>query len=123
MVDGSLKEPGEMPTPGIGRVAAGRGEAGDETKLDRVTADTEDDRACRCCSFGHERGRGDHCHLSANQIGPQRRPAIVLAPSQWYSTVTFRPSTRDSQLLSLSQLRIEPRPIWILSCASGASLL
>ena len=66
-----------------GCVAAGPGEAGDKTKPDRVIADTEDDRDRRCCSFGRERrrdvaGRGDHGHLSADQIGQQRRQAIVL---------------------------------------------
>ena len=67
-----------------GRVAAGPGEAGDKTKLDRVFADAEDDRDRRGCSFGRERsghaaGRGDHGHLSADQIGHQCRQAIVLA--------------------------------------------
>jgi hypothetical protein len=37
-----------------GRVAAGPGEARDKTKLDRVIADTEDDRDRRCCSFGRD---------------------------------------------------------------------
>ena len=67
-----------------GRVAAGPGEAGDKTKLDRVFADAEDDRDRRCCSFGRERsgrdaGRGDHGHTAADQIGHQCRQAIVLA--------------------------------------------
>ena len=67
-----------------GRVAARPGEAGDKTKPDRVFADAEDDRDRRCCSFGRERdghvaGRGDHGHLSADQIGHQCRQAIVLA--------------------------------------------
>ncbi len=52
------------------RVAAGPGEAGDKTKLDRVFADTEDDRDRRYCSFGRDRGylagRGDDGHLAAN---------------------------------------------------------
>jgi hypothetical protein len=66
-----------------GHVAAGPGETSDKTELDRVTADTEDDRDRRCRSFGRERrhvaGRGDYGDLSANQIGQQRRQAIVLA--------------------------------------------
>ena len=65
------------------QVAARPGEAGDKTKPDRVIADTEDDRNCRGCSFGRQCGqvaaRGDHSHLSMNQIGHQRRQAIVLA--------------------------------------------
>ena len=40
-----------------GRVAARPGEADDQTKPDRVIADTEDDRDRRCCSFGRERGQ------------------------------------------------------------------
>jgi len=66
-----------------GRVAARPGEAGDKTKPDRVLADAEDDRDRRCCRFGRERGRvadrGDDGHLLANEIGQQRRQAIVLA--------------------------------------------
>ena len=67
-----------------GRVAAGPGEAGDKTKLDRVFGDTEDDRDRRCCSFGRERsgraaGRGDHGHTAADQVSHQRRQAIGLA--------------------------------------------
>ena len=66
-----------------GRVATWPGETGDKTKLDRVFADTENDRDRRRRSFGRQRGRvagrGDHGHLSANQIGHQRRQAIVLA--------------------------------------------
>ena len=67
-----------------GRVAAGPGEAGDKTKLDRVFGDTEDDRDRRCGSFSRERsdvsaGRGDHGHLAADKISHQRWQAIVLA--------------------------------------------
>jgi hypothetical protein len=66
-----------------GRVAARPGEAGDKTKPDRVIADTKDDRDRRGCSFGRQCGqiasRGDHGHLSANQVGHLRRQAIVLA--------------------------------------------
>jgi hypothetical protein len=38
-----------------GRVAARPGEARDKTKVNRVFADTEDDRDRRCCSFGRKR--------------------------------------------------------------------
>jgi hypothetical protein len=67
-----------------GRVAAGPGEVGDKTKPDRVLRDTEDDWDRRCCSFGREHsgraaGRGNHGHLSLDQIGHQRRQAIVVA--------------------------------------------
>ena len=65
-------------------VAARPGEAGDKTKLDRVVADAEDDRDRRGRSFGRERGgcaagRGDDGHTTADQVGHQRRQAIVLA--------------------------------------------
>ena len=67
-----------------GRIAARPGEAGDKTKLNRVTADAENDRDRRGCSFGRERtrhvaNRGDHGYSPADQIGHQRRQAIVLA--------------------------------------------
>ena len=66
-----------------GRVAAGPGEAGDETKLDRVLADAEDDRDRRCCSFGRKRGvaggRGDHSYVAAHQVSHQRRHEISSA--------------------------------------------
>ena len=35
-----------------GRIAARPGEAGDDPEQDRVFADAEDNRDCRCCSFG-----------------------------------------------------------------------
>ena len=66
-----------------GRVAAGPGQAGDKAKPDGVFGDTEDDRDGRGRSFGRERsrrehGRGNHGHLSADQIGYQRRYAIEV---------------------------------------------
>ena len=74
-------------------VAARPGQAGDKTKPDRVFADTEDDRDRRRRCLGRERGhvpgRGDHGHPATNEIGHQRRQAIVLGFQQWYSTVTF----------------------------------
>src|SRR5215471_7575451 len=64
-------------------VAARPGEVGDKTKLNRVFTDTEDDRDACCRSFGCKRGcganRGDHGHLSADQVGHQCRQAIVLS--------------------------------------------
>ena len=52
-----------------GRIPAGPGEASDKTKLDRVFADTEDDRDRRCCRFGRKggdvaAGGGDHGHAT-----------------------------------------------------------
>jgi len=67
-----------------GRVAARPGKAGDETQLDRVFADAEDDRDRRGCSFGRKRGRiaagrSDHGHATADEVGHERRQTIVSA--------------------------------------------
>ena len=80
-----------------GRVAARPGEAGDKTELDRVVADAEDDRDGRGCSFGRERaeavaGRGDHGHVTADQVGHECRQAIVL---------TLQPVVLDRHVLAL----------------------
>src|SRR5262245_53724090 len=64
------------------RIAARPSKASDKTKLDGVFSNAEDDRDPCCRGFGRKRrcsaGRGDHCNLSADQIGHQRREAIVL---------------------------------------------
>ena len=78
-------------------IAARPGEAGDKTELDRIVADAEDDRDRRGRRLGRERrsevpARGDHGHLTANQIGRQRRQAIVL---------TLRPAVFDRHVLAL----------------------
>ena len=66
-----------------GRVAAGPGEAGDQTELDRVLGDAEGNRngrgrrlgrECRCRAPRHR----DEAHLPANQIGHQGRKPIEL---------------------------------------------
>jgi hypothetical protein len=84
MVDGGLEgQRGEMPTPGIGRVAAGPGEARDKTKLDRSPPTPKTIGivavAALAASEGTSPGVAITRHLSANQIGQQRRQAIVLA--------------------------------------------
>jgi hypothetical protein len=66
------------------RVAAGPGEAGDKTKLDRVFADAEDDRDRRGRSFGCKRGkvagwRGDNGHATTHEVSHEFRKAIELA--------------------------------------------
>ena len=81
-----------------GHIAAGLSEAGDKTKLDRVYTFREDDWDRRRCSFRRQRNmwgadRGDCGHLAADQIAYQRRQAIIGLANQWYSTVTFWPST------------------------------
>ena len=76
-------------------VAARSREATDKAKFNRVLADAEDDRNHRCCSFGcacgQGAGRGDHGDLSADQIGQQRRQAIIL---------TLKPMILDSHILA-----------------------
>jgi hypothetical protein len=66
-----------------GRVAARPGKTGDETQLDRVFGDDEDDWDRRGRSFCRlRRGwaeRGDYRHLTPHEIGHERRHAIVLA--------------------------------------------
>src|SRR5262245_22794208 len=65
------------------RIATRSSEAGDQTELDWVFANTEDDRDRRGCSFGRERrcgtGRYDSGHLSADEVSHERRQAIVSA--------------------------------------------
>ena len=81
-----------------GRVAARPGEAGDKTKLDRVFADAEDDRDRRGRSFGRDRS-GVVPGVAITATRRRTRSAISAGrrsywpSSQWYSTVTFWPST------------------------------
>src|SRR5262245_34236390 len=75
----------------------GRFKAGYQTKLDRVSADRENDRNGRRCRFGRERRRGaldrnDYGHLAANQIGRQRRQSVQL---------TFRPAVLHCDVAAL----------------------
>jgi Resolvase, N terminal domain len=70
-----------------GRVAAGSGEAGDKTKLDRVLTDAEHDRNRRSRCFGRDssglRDDGsDHGHPTADQVGHQCRPGYRVVPFQ-----------------------------------------
>src|SRR6516165_1493693 len=69
---------------GAGRVAAWPRKAGDQTQLDRVFADAEDDRDRCGRSFGRlgNRGgarRGNNGHAAADEVGHEQRHAIVLA--------------------------------------------
>src|SRR5262245_14530960 len=66
------------------RVAARPGETGDQTKLDRVFADAEDDRDRHSRSFGRlgskvAAGRGDNGDATADEVGHERRQTTVLA--------------------------------------------
>jgi len=63
------------------QIAARLGEAGDETQLDRIFVDEEDDGNRRGCGLGCQRrhrasGRSDHGDLLADQFGRQRRGSI-----------------------------------------------
>ena len=49
--------------------------------------------AALAASARGDAGRGDHGHLTADQIGRQRRQAIELPAAQRYSITTFWPST------------------------------
>jgi hypothetical protein len=67
-----------------GRVAARPREAGDQTQLDRVFGDAEDDWDRRGRGFGRrggsgEGGRDNHGHATADEVGHERRQATVLA--------------------------------------------
>ena len=67
-----------------GRIAARPGKAGDQTHLDRVFGDAEDDRDRRGRGFsrrgsGGEGGHGNHSNATADEVGHERRQAIVLA--------------------------------------------
>src|SRR5262245_16917157 len=77
-------------------VPAGPIKAGDEAKPDWVVAGNEDDRYRRCRRLGREPGvdapgRRNDGHLTANQIGRQRRQSIVL---------TLRPAVIDRRILT-----------------------
>ena len=77
-------------------VAARPVQAGDEAKLDRVGAQFEDDRNSRGRRLCRERrrsaGRGNHGHLTMNQIGHHRRQPITLI---------LRPAVFDRDVLAL----------------------
>jgi hypothetical protein len=80
-----------------GRITARSGNAGDQTKLDGVFADREDDRYCCGRSFGRKRGRiaperNDYRHATAGQVGHERWQAIVLA---------LQPMVLDRRVLAL----------------------
>src|SRR5262249_17993388 len=82
---------------GPGGMAAGAGEAGDETSLDRIEAAAEDDRNGRGRGFGRECRRcevwrDDDGYPAADQIGRQfRQPIIVIV----------RPEVFDGHVLAL----------------------
>src|SRR5262245_3776792 len=73
-----------LPQRGHARDVAARSvQAGDQAELHRITPGREDDRdrrgcaLCRDCSE-HLTGRGNHCHLSTDQVRSQSRQPVVL---------------------------------------------
>jgi len=79
-----------------GGVAARPVEAGDQADLHGVGANAEDNGNRRCRRLGRERRGGaarchDDSHALANQLGRQRRQAIILA---------LRPAIFDRDILT-----------------------
>jgi hypothetical protein len=79
-----------------GNIAARPRKARDQTQLHRIFDDAKYDGGRRGRSFGCKRsgseGRGDHGHAAADQIGHDRRHAIVLA---------FKPMVLHHHVLAL----------------------
>ena len=80
-----------------GDVAARPIDAGDKAAFDRVVAAREDDRDCTGRLHGDERrivasGRGDHGHLTSNEISRERRQPIQSS---------LRPAIFDRDVLTL----------------------
>src|SRR5262249_56031216 len=80
------------------QVSARPGEVGDQTKLDRVFADTEDDRNLRSRSFGCKRSkvtgwRSDNGHATTHEGSHESRKAFEL---------TFQPVILHRYLLPLA---------------------
>ena len=78
-------------------IAARPVEAGDEAELHRIAGGREDDWNRRGCRLGGQRRDGaaarvNDRHLAANQIGRQRRQAIIL---------TLRPAVFDADIAVL----------------------
>jgi len=77
----------------------GRLRAGDETSCDWVNADENDDRNRRSRRLGSECRRSaagchDHGHLTANEIGRQRRQPIIM---------TLRPAVFDRHVPAFNE--------------------
>ena len=67
------------------RVTTRTGKASDKIQLNRICADAENDRDRRGGRFGGERGgiaagRRNDTHATADQVGHDRRQAIVFSP-------------------------------------------
>ena len=81
-----------------GRVATRLGEALDKAKLNRVFPHAKHHRNRRGRRLRGDRnsgdaGRGNHGHVTPNQVGHECRQAIVLALHPVILDATFRPST------------------------------
>src|SRR5262245_9063445 len=83
------------------QVAARAGKAGDNTKLDRVFSENEDDGDCRGCRLGRAYGRDspgcDHSDPSLHQVRRQRRQPIDLIVG---------PAVFDGHVLALGEARV-----------------
>jgi hypothetical protein len=89
------------------RVAAWPGEAGDQTELDRILGDTEDDRNRGRCGFGRQRGGlaarcRDDGNAATNQVGRQLRQLInmIFGPAVLDRHVLARYVTRFAEPLT-----------------------
>src|SRR5262249_21106431 len=90
-------------------------QAGDEAGCDRVAGGEKDDRYGRRRRLGHWRGRGvrgDHAHLSAKEIGGQRRQTLVatLGPAVFdpYITALYIAGFAEALAEGVCELRIFP---------------
>src|SRR5262249_36049529 len=90
-------------------------QAGDEPGCDRVAGGEKDDRYGRRRRLGHGRGRGvrgDHAHLSAKEIGGQRRQTLVatLGPAVFdpYITPLYIAGFAEALAEGVCELRIFP---------------
>src|SRR5207248_11070962 len=80
------------------KIAARSTEAGDEAGLERICAPHKDNRNARGRSLrrlggGVAPGRDNHAYLAANEIGRQRRQAIIL---------TLRPAMLDRHVAAIA---------------------
>src|SRR5262249_3545755 len=98
-----------------GEISSWSVQAGDEAGCDRVGGGEKDDRYGRRRSLGHGRGRGvrgDHAHLSAKEIGGQRRQTLVatLGPAVFdpYITALYIAGFAEALAEGVCELRIFP---------------
>src|SRR5262245_30097660 len=98
-----------------GEISSWSVQAGEEAGCDRVAGGKKDDRYGRRRRLGHGRGRGvrgDHAHLSAKEIGGQRRQTLVatLGPAVFdpYITALYIAGFAEALAEGVCELRIFP---------------